>query len=112
MSVITLLQEAREVLAKEENWTTDKYARDKEGRCVSAISSEACSFCAIGALLKVARQPSALFFFGESVAAYTLLQEAAKETGGFSIENVNDRLGYAAVITAYDVAIKKAKGQS
>lgn len=115
MSIVTDLQEARELILKEENWTQEAFARDAQDYVVHTIQPEACKFCALGALRKVAK------YTGPDDSANTFRYDQLREklaAGSFEVDHlggivhVNDTLGHEATITMYDKAIALAKGQT
>lgn len=50
MSVFKVLQDAREVIADENRWTQNAWARDADGHDINEHKPEATCFCLLGAL--------------------------------------------------------------
>lgn len=78
MSFHEALSKARELITPPENWTQNSHAVTREGDCVSAYDLRACSFCMIGAVLRVTDDSNHFYRFlfegekvsGEKVGAY------------------------------------------
>lgn len=110
MSLVTDLQEARELIAKEENWCKGKFAVDKHGYSVAVNAPTACKWCAAGAIERSAGggQPHNT---GRHETAHRQLSEAAIYLFNEpAISIVNDQLGHEETLLMFDVAIRKAKG--
>lgn len=112
MSVVTTLQEARELILKAEHWTTEAFARDTDGGVIREDSPQACQWCAVGAVRKAAgfnrdefTQPK---YFRE---ARQILDEGARSVGGYGATSVNDECGHSVTLDMFDAAIAIAKGR-
>lgn len=46
-------KEVRELLSDESRWTQGEYAKDGLGKCVGPKDKNACSWCLVGAFIKV-----------------------------------------------------------
>lgn len=80
-----ILEEARALILSPENWTTEVYAKTSRGNSVDASDPSACQF-------SVSR-------------AKKLLRQQAPNR---DILYLNDTLGHAAVMKAFDAAIANA----
>ena len=95
-----ILIAARAKIADEANWCQENSAVNSHRIPVHPTNSNACAWCALGAL--EATSPA-------TANLRSLLYEAAYATHGLrSVVDVNDTLGHAAVLQVYDVAIKIA----
>lgn len=107
MHLLTILKNARALIADEDHWTTGILATDRNGKCVPDYSDAACKFCAIGAMRRAA------FAAGVSnarsnvansaYAALAAIRGTGFDTPGFA--TINDREGHAAVLHALDTVI-------
>lgn len=112
METKEILIEARNLIADPNNWTTDVHARRADGQEVFPISSDACQWCADGALLKVlnfggpagsvARPPVP---GGYTEATEALNRTAAELYGEPDLVELNDHANHEAVIGMFDEAI-------
>lgn len=85
-----------DLLSNKNNWTQEFYAENVNGGIVDPCSSNACRWCAIGAITKVANGNETL----KSIL-YERLNDACKRLfDGKSIITVNDRLGYDEILSA------------
>lgn len=118
MSVVTDLQEARELILKEENWTKEAFARDARGNACNIRAEGACQWCATGALEKVTlpdlngvgyMSKSYWTRYDEALDALLLV---VRPLGGLGVASYNDEHGHSATIEMFDAAIKLAKGQA
>jgi len=92
-----VLIKARELISKPENWTQRATARSADGRRVSALSTEAVCYCAMGAMVKVAP-----LYLGSRLDF--LLSAAVQE----SAAHYNDTHTHAEVLAMFDKAIELA----
>lgn len=117
MSILTDLQEARELILKEENWTQEVFARNSAGDKVNPVSSEACQWCALGALTKVSLQDRETKYADHftRIDRYERskrpLQDAAWYLYNGPPATVNDELTHKEVLAMFDLAIKRVKEQ-
>jgi hypothetical protein len=103
------LRTARALIADEQDWTRDSYARNRKGKTIAVTRRSARRFCAIGALARAyMTEPANLSPFQD---ALRILDDATEELfpnmGG--VMRVNDLCGHDAVIQIYDLAIVKAE---
>lgn len=93
---------ARELIEDPERWTQEESARDADGKGVPIGSPEACQWCAMGALSKIA--PDGLMLSRTRVALL-------RGTGTYSVSMFNDAPGrtHAEVLAAFDKAIAECK---
>lgn len=101
-----VLRAARDVIADGKNWTVQAYAKNKEGRQVSPHNSDACQFCAVGALGKVLISDAG---DAERSTAYKFLNAAAFELFHAPVHRANDEKGHELVLKMYDRAIELAE---
>src|SRR6185369_4319666 len=90
------LTEARKKIENKVNWTKGALAKDMRNRVVNMLSPNACKWCALGAI--------GTTFCPESTVE--LLRQSAKELFDLRVQDVNDFLGYEAVLVMYDHAIE------
>lgn len=102
MTQTELLTEARALIAQ--GWTQHYTARDAAGDPVPTNKQEACSFCAVGALMAVGRPQD----FEASLHAAAVLLAALPEPFT-SIVDFNDAKGRTQdeVLALFDLAIAK-----
>lgn len=93
----------RERLASRERWARREYAVDVNGNTAPPTSSTAVAWCAAGALF-VCESPRPRSV-GEAMKVLDLV---ARSLFGLGVTQVNDELGYDAVLRMYDEAIKRA----
>lgn len=110
MSLVTDLQEARELIAKEENWCRGRFAVDKNNYSVAVTAPTACKWCAAGAL-----ERSVGGWQSHSVGRYETARRQLSEAAIYlfnepAVSIVNDQLGHEETLLMFDVAIRKAKG--
>jgi hypothetical protein len=103
-TVVTVLEEARDLIANERYWTTGAFARDRLGMKVSPRNESASQWCAIGALerVQICWPPSPI----DHYAARILYRARPRP---YVVTEVNDRLGHEAVLAMYDRAIALAR---
>lgn len=108
MTAAEILRAARLKLSDRSRWTTAFLARNANGERVSCRSPEAVCFCAYGALKAETPGPT-----DECWVAESFLESAATEVDPMTNgpADINDNLGYEAVIKMYDIAIAKAEGR-
>ncbi len=99
MTTKEVLVAARKLIEKEENWTTEHYARNADGVVVFATAPDACKFCALGAVMHVSRST------GPTQGAAQLSEVCAEP-----VHHINDKQGHAAVLALYDRAIAACEG--
>ncbi len=98
MNTLTLLKEARKVIAKPDNWTQGANARDEYGDTVSTVSSDAVCWCWLGSLVRVSG--------GDDEARYTA-QLALQEDLHGCITATNDSHTHTEVMKAFDFTIAR-----
>lgn len=102
--VLDLLKRARAKIEDKENWCQRAYARNKSGFCVAPWQSNACTFCAYGAIYSFRE-----FNYDVRALAEDRLV-CAVPPGEVSPATVNDVLGHQAVLDMYDKAIALLQG--
>lgn len=100
-SLKQLLISAKSLIVDEDDWTTGALARDGYGELVSYTDSSVCLLCAMGAVKRAANTLKLDHTF--VLKAFQALNVAA----GHPITYANDKFGHAAVMDAYDKAIKE-----
>lgn len=109
MKTSELLQKAKSLIAKPEKWTQGHYARGHRNSVtelpygVPVESDAACSFCALGALKRVASETGE-----EPYTATGLLDSVAFEKYGHCTITVNDSKDHKTIMELYDEAIWRA----
>ena len=104
-TVLELLVAARELIGVRERWCMSNPALTKLGRRTAPKSRAAVSWCAFGALHKIAGAREAY----EREEAKQLLDDAAELTACVSMVMLNDEGNYARVLRVYDLAISQAR---
>jgi len=92
MKTKEILQKARDLISKPENWTQQQYAANKSGRTVDENDPAACKWCITGALIKVG---------DDKVKAWNYLHKFL----GIFPANFNDSHTHAEVLATFDAAI-------
>ena len=98
MDMLKIIKDARNLIAKPENWTQGVCARDIDGNEIGIDSPRAVCWCSLGALEKV----------GEDVAGvewYVLLHFLEKEIGFGHVATFNDSHTHEEVLAMFDKAI-------
>jgi hypothetical protein len=104
-TVLGVLQAARNLIKKPQNWTKYAFARrSSRGVQVSWTDPEAKCFCGLGAIRKASEGN-----YGLDEKATNLLCEAI-EGGPFSVFNDADTTTHKDVLLAFDTAIQLAGG--
>lgn len=96
---------ARTLLSDRRCWTQGVLARDRQGRPVSALDPTAVSWCALGAVYRIADGDIAMFR-----RASAALEAVARALYGVGIRTLNDApspFAYRAVLGAFDHAIDR-----
>lgn len=104
-SALTILQEAKKLIADPERWTTGSQARDATGAQVRARDAAAVSFCSIGAVYHVATDPT----LSKEGKPFRALTAAAHELGAGSTVVANDTGNHYLVMRMFTLAIRKVK---
>lgn len=104
--VVDQLRAARALIASGAAWTIEALGRDADGAEIEewvdiASGRYACSWCAYGALMHVAREQVPVGDSFLEKAAWSLFN-------GATPDEVNDYIGHAAVLAMYDHAIELA----
>ena len=97
---VQVLRKARELISDPARWTQGAYARDESGFEVSSTWEAACCWCALGAIIKTAREMKARVGVTTDVIS-TLYRHSA----GRPVFEVNDKEGHAAVLALFDKAL-------
>lgn len=97
-----ILRKARELISDPTHWTQKAFARGPDGRSVDDSDPRACSWCSLGALIKVTGEN---FPRGELV-----LERAVRELhpgiDTASIVRFNDTRSHSEVLAVWDRAIE------
>ena len=104
-TVLELLVAARELIGVREHWCINALALTKLGRRTAPQSRAAVSWCAIGALDKLAGARH----LTERNEAKQLLDDEANLLAYAAMVIVNDEGNYALVLRLYDLAIAQAR---
>jgi hypothetical protein len=104
-TVVELLVAARELIGVREHWCMDSLALTKLGRRTAPKSRAAVSWCAIGALHKIAGARETY----EREEAKQLLDDEADLLAGVPMIVINDEGNYTRVLRLYDLAIAQAR---
>ncbi len=106
LEVKKFLTEARVLIQDEKSWCKKSPARNKRGIGVFVDSPEACQFCAIGALAKVAEANHGRF---ENNLVYTMaLDHLSKQLEWRPITDFNDdpKTTHQDILSLFDKAIQ------
>ena len=104
MTTLEILTSAREKISDESRWTTEAYARSRDGRIVSWSAPDAVCWCAQGAVrsetdgIDINPGLSAIGALCLALPGLTLLSE------------FNDSCTHAEVLALFDKAIADAQG--
>lgn len=101
---IEILKNARSIINTPDNWTQDAVARNNINEKVSAHSSEAVCWCAMGAMYKASKNNLS----EDYQKAFYFLDSEAKNTIYFTVLNFNDKTDHEAVLGLFDRAIERA----
>jgi len=104
-TVVELLVAARELIGVRERWCIGAMANTTLGRVTAPRAPSAVSWCAIGALHKVACASETY----ERDEAKRLLDDEADLLAGVTMMFLNDEGNYARVLRVYDLAISQAR---
>ena len=112
--IIATLKTARELISDRERWTCRSHARDKHGDPRRVTDPDACQFCGMGALYRVAdghldarEQHNATMHLFCGIRA--LAKSGQLPSYCQSLTFVNDDLGHWAIMEVYDRAIEIAE---
>lgn len=122
-TALDILIEARRLLSDKSRWTRHVYGRDDTGKSQSVTSNDACSFCALGAVIKSGNTLLGTNFLGVGqvlegsppiAAALTLLRDALPsgydaDDSYFNVAALNDYESHAEVLALFNRAIERAK---
>ena len=104
-TVLELLVAARYLIGVRERWCIGAMANTTLGRVTAPSSPAAVSWCAIGALHKIAGARETY----EREEAKQLLDYEADLMAGVPMVMINDEGNYARVLRLYDLAIARAR---
>lgn len=106
---LEVLQKAREIISKPENWIQDDLAINAENESVYVEDAGACKFCSIGACLRASyelrKKTGSCINAARSDLAATLRARGLGE----SVAMFNDNHTHAEVLTLFDEAIERAR---
>ena len=98
---LQIVEQARALIADEQNWCGRHLAMDVNGVAVSPTSASAVKWCGLGAVIAAAYQLT-----HDSDAAHQLGHEALRPRyGAATLIHVNDTRGHAAVLALFDEVI-------
>ena len=100
--VVKLLKDARNLIAKRENWTQDNFAKTADGNGVYSKSDEAVCWCSLGALTWVSLPD-------EDKQVRKLAKLLLRKAMDSPIAIFNDSHTHEEVLAAWDKAIELAK---
>jgi hypothetical protein len=101
--ILSVLLSARQLIAKEENWTQRNLARTADGLPIYPTCPIAASWCAVGVLRKVTNDCTTSFWrkdFVTVLEAFVKADSPKSDLAGF-----NDRHTHQEVLTLFDSAI-------
>jgi len=97
-----VIETARALIARPENWTSEAMARDGRGEIVEVLSDDTVRFCAIGALHR-----AAFDLIGQGPFQHRW-DRAMRVLGSSSLlVRINDGIGREAVLEVFDKWLKK-----
>jgi hypothetical protein len=98
---LQIVENARNLIQKEQHWCRGMLARDADGLSVDPTYSRATQRCALGALVSAAFQLT-----NDHWQAYDLAMSALRPTcGSATLVRVNDMRGHSAVLALLDEAL-------
>ena len=106
-SMSEMLRMARDKIIDKNHWTSGHAAKDANGRPISYRHPNATSWCAVGAIRNITGTTLDGRFNG-SFKVHCFLESITQEKYGLEVKDVNDILGYEAIMECFDIAIKKA----
>jgi len=102
---IDLLREARALISDPDKWTQGTLARNAYGSEVAHYSPDACKWCAVGAISRVAASNNASY--ETEMSAYSALVQASRILfDSDAVGEVNDTHTHADVLALFDRAIE------
>ncbi|WP_320196249.1 DUF6197 family protein [Agrobacterium rosae] len=115
MDTVQILKDARALIADENNWTQECYARDVQGEMTLPNNADAVCFCAIGSIQKVGEFPVSrrlpLDITELFVGADFEERESSYEVETF-VTAFNDTHKHAEVLALFDRAIARAESEA
>lgn len=106
--VAKVLQSARDLIAKPENWIQRYDAVDAKGNYAYADSPSACKWCALGAILKVSPNSGTGFTIAEMHVVPALPKAYRIATPGYyNLTEYNDTHTHRSVIKMFDKVISQ-----
>lgn len=106
MTALEVLSAARQLIADPARWTQDVAARDMAGEPVLPHARTAARWCAIGAIDRTCGQLDDAEQAPLYLAAILQLAQACEHLYDCGTITANDHHGHAAVVAAFDLAIK------
>jgi hypothetical protein len=104
-----VLKRARERILNPRNWCRYVAAQNRENKCVPSDSEYAVKWCGKGSLWREGSHHLIAEHYLEKAAARIARQKDPQRTIITDVPYLNDFYGHAAVIEAYDLAIKMAE---
>ncbi len=102
MNTLEILTQGLELIRDPKHWTQEHLARDSDGAPLHFASlAAACSWCSLGALIKVCPEIDASYYL-----ARRHLEQAAAP---LSIDNFNDSHTHQQVVQLWEKAIEHAR---
>lgn len=95
---LEIIKQMKFILSDKRNWTQGACARDAHGEPVLTISSYCCSFCLVGVWIKCSQEEP----FATNYNAFQKIEQSARALFDLSPAQVNDQLGYEAVMKVLD----------
>lgn len=108
MNTVAVLKAARELISDRTRWTTNTWARDKNGDACDPLSEEAVRWCVYGVIYHLYDN------WDEAHDAHRLLHKAAMEVGHRDAATptyINDLVGHTAVMQMLERAIDLADAE-
>lgn len=102
------LRKARALIEDPARWTTGVLARSAKGNDVSPHGRAAVRWCGVGAALRVGL--GFLDLDGQAILGARVIR--LLEPDGTPLNEVNDEIGHASVLMAYDRAIELAEAEA
>lgn len=103
--VLTVLKQARELISSPDKWCKGAFARDSAGLPVYPVDSDACYWCAEGAVGKVVTESN-------NCCLTDCKRELNKTVGGlFIFWNDKDERTHAEVLAAFDETIERLENE-
>ena len=107
MTTLEVLRQAREIIARPENWTQGVGARTRTGRPTGVHSGDAYAYCATGAINRAIWDDPTGLRYNRAVARLGRIvqPDSPYRASGSEIAEWNDESSHSEILAAFDAAI-------